>query len=97
VASPNEHEAFIRCDKFGKGESGSSLPLSGTLELPSDRPAGAHSAELTQPPEYRRLCEVRHGYGCVHTAYQQPRPCFSRELVYAKSTSRRKLSARCVP
>jgi hypothetical protein len=29
----------------------------------------------TLPPEHRRLCEVGHGYGCVHvhTAYQQPR------------------------
>jgi hypothetical protein len=39
-------------------------------------------------PEHIRLCEVGHGYGCVH--YQQPRFCFSRELVYAKSSTSRR-------
>jgi hypothetical protein len=35
VASPNEYEALIGCNQLGKEESGSSLPLSGTMELPS--------------------------------------------------------------
>jgi hypothetical protein len=50
VASPNDHETLMRCNQLGKEESGSSLPLSGTLEIPFVRPAGAHSAELAQPP-----------------------------------------------
>ena len=53
VASPNDHEALMRCNQLGKEESGSSLPLSGTLEIPFVRPAGAHSAELAQPPANR--------------------------------------------
>ena len=42
MASLNEHEALIGCNQLGKEESGSSLPLSGTLGLPS-------LAELTHP------------------------------------------------
>jgi hypothetical protein len=44
------------------------------MELPSDRPAGAHSAELTQlpAPDYRRLCQEGHGYECDMYSYQQP-------------------------
>jgi hypothetical protein len=83
--------------QLGKEESGSSLPLSGTLELPSDRPTGAHSAELAQPP-------LPSTAGCVrwvmamgaytYTTYQQPRPCFNRELVYAKSSTSRWIASR---
>jgi hypothetical protein len=102
-ASPDEHEALIGCDQLGQEESGSSLPLSGTPELPSDRPTGAHSAELTQPPasEHRRLCEVGHG---LMDTDMRTYTVLHRELVLAKSsTSRwiasrsRKLSARLCP
>jgi hypothetical protein len=67
VASANEYESLTGCDQVGKEESGSSLPLSGTLALPSDRPAGApqlHSTN-TLPPSTAGC--VGHGYGYVHT------------------------------
>jgi hypothetical protein len=48
LAYPALYEVLIGCDQLRK-ESGSSLPLSGTLKLPSNRPAGARSAELTHP------------------------------------------------
>jgi hypothetical protein len=70
--------------------AGGALHADSILELPSDRPAGAHSAELAQPPalEHRRLCEVGHGYGYVHIQpISSAMTCFSRELVYAKSST----------
>jgi hypothetical protein len=85
-----------------KEYSGSSLPLSGTLELPSDRPASAHSAQLAATScETREIAAEKRERratplppstaGCVGWVmgkdayiYKQHRPCFNRELVYAK-------------
>ena len=110
--SPNEYEALIGCNQLGKEESGSSLPLSGTLELPSDRPTCAHSAQLAATScETREIAAEKRERratplppstaGCVGWVmgkdayiYKQHRPCFNRELVYARSSTSRWIASR---
>jgi hypothetical protein len=122
VASPDDHSHRGDMMQFTRRVWQLVFPFSGTLELPSVRPTGAHSAELAasscETREHRRTRRENTlsplppiTAACVRwvmakemrscTAYQQPRPCFRRELVYAKSScwcwiaSRsRKLSAR---
>jgi hypothetical protein len=47
------------------------------------------------PPEYRGMREVGSWLWMrTYTAFQQPRRCFSRELVYAKSSISRWIASR---
>jgi hypothetical protein len=81
--------------------AGSSPPPS-TISCPLPPPPPPPPPPLLPPP-VSAPCNpapqaVRggvHGYGRTQTAYQQPTPCDCRELVYANSSTSRRIESKC--
>jgi hypothetical protein len=81
--------------------AGSSPPPS-TISCPLPPPPPPPPPPLLPPPVSapcnpapQAVRGVVHGYGRTQTAYQQPTPCDCRELVYANSSTSRRIESKC--